>query len=201
MPLMIIMSVIFIYIRCIYRVIELTEGWRGYLITHEEYIFAMDALMSLLACMIFVIYHPGLIFGKGMTRLISTKSIKQFTTNSQTKIDYFVKHDDDYDNSSFDPKDWDIKTLPPKNTTKDSSDTNITRGVGSNNVTISQKYFNPYLQPTRFNQYNTNNNTTNNSTTINSCNDHRVSNSISTSNTYTNTNNLQSSNSSEFEFT
>ena len=54
MPLVIIISVGFIYIRCIYRVIELSEGWRGYLITHEEYIFALDALMVLLTCITYV---------------------------------------------------------------------------------------------------------------------------------------------------
>ncbi|KAI9045667.1 lovastatin nonaketide synthase [Aspergillus affinis] len=45
--------------RNVYRVIELTEGWRGYLITHEKYFLALDALPMVLAMGIYVVFNPG----------------------------------------------------------------------------------------------------------------------------------------------
>ena len=49
-----------IYMRSIYRTIELLQGWTGYLITHEPYFIGLDAVMMLLAVSIFNIIHPGL---------------------------------------------------------------------------------------------------------------------------------------------
>ncbi|KAK6201372.1 putative transporter or flippase transmembrane protein [Scheffersomyces amazonensis] len=63
-PLMILLSVVLVYIRCIYRVVELAQGWKGYLITHEVYVMTLDALMILLTCIIYSIYHPSFMFGK-----------------------------------------------------------------------------------------------------------------------------------------
>ena len=209
MPLIIIISVLFIYIRCIYRVVELSEGWRGYLITHEEFIFIMDALMVLLTCLIYLFFHPGIMFGKDP---ISTKSTSKLLEN---KIDYFEKGDNS-SISSFDPKDWDIKTLPLKSKSNDlllidhrdhhhhhqgrisPNSRDCDSKNSSLNIPISQKYNNPYLQPTRFSQFDNNSNSIDN---------HRINNSVSTSETYTNNNNndniikqVDSSNSSEFEF-
>ncbi|KAH8426657.1 uncharacterized protein LDX57_004391 [Aspergillus melleus] len=54
--------------RNVYRAIELTEGWRGYLITHEKYVLALDALPMVLAMGIYVIFNPGAQFEtRGMT--------------------------------------------------------------------------------------------------------------------------------------
>lgn len=63
MPVAITVSVAVIYIRCIYRVIELAEGWNGYLITHEVYIMVLDALMVAIAGLIAIPFHPVWVFG------------------------------------------------------------------------------------------------------------------------------------------
>ena len=34
-------AVIVVYIRCVYRVAELAEGWGGYLFTHEPYLMIL----------------------------------------------------------------------------------------------------------------------------------------------------------------
>lgn len=62
-PLAITIAVIAIYIRCIYRVVELKQGFSGYLITHEVYIMVLDAMLVLIAGLIFVPFHPVLVFG------------------------------------------------------------------------------------------------------------------------------------------
>ncbi|CDO94961.1 unnamed protein product [Kluyveromyces dobzhanskii CBS 2104] len=55
-------AVLFVYVRCIYRVAELAEGWNGNLISHEWYFIALDALMMSLATVVLSVFHPGFAF-------------------------------------------------------------------------------------------------------------------------------------------
>ncbi|KAL2014299.1 hypothetical protein VTN00DRAFT_1824 [Thermoascus crustaceus] len=54
-----VFSVVCIYIRSIYRTIELLQGWDGYLITTERFFIALDGVMMVLAVAIFNFIHPG----------------------------------------------------------------------------------------------------------------------------------------------
>ncbi|KAJ5591562.1 RTA1-domain-containing protein [Penicillium hispanicum] len=54
-----VLSVVCIYIRSIYRTIELAQGWTGYLITHESYFIGLDGVMMVIAVGVFNICHPG----------------------------------------------------------------------------------------------------------------------------------------------
>ncbi|KAL2222962.1 RTA1 like protein-domain-containing protein [Thermoascus aurantiacus ATCC 26904] len=54
-----VFSIVCIYIRSIYRTIELLEGWDGYLITTERYFIALDGAMMILAVAVFNFIHPG----------------------------------------------------------------------------------------------------------------------------------------------
>ncbi|CAF1304815.1 unnamed protein product [Adineta ricciae] len=47
-----------IFIRCIYRTIELLEGWSGYIITHEVYFACLDGLPMIIAVVAFNVFHP-----------------------------------------------------------------------------------------------------------------------------------------------
>ncbi|OJJ51641.1 hypothetical protein ASPZODRAFT_442865 [Penicilliopsis zonata CBS 506.65] len=60
-PLLVAMgfSVVCIYIRSIYRTIELSQGWTGYLITHQVYFVVLDGVMMVLAVVVFNFVHPG----------------------------------------------------------------------------------------------------------------------------------------------
>lgn len=55
-------AVLTIFTRCVYRLCELSEGWSGYLITHEWYFIILDALMIALATVAMTIFHPGYAF-------------------------------------------------------------------------------------------------------------------------------------------
>lgn len=57
-------SVSLLYVRSIYRTIELLEGWSGYLITHEVYFIALDGAMMIAAVAIFNIFHPAWLLPK-----------------------------------------------------------------------------------------------------------------------------------------
>lgn len=67
LPLAISSSVLFVYIRCAYRVAELSQGWTGFLITHEQFIMTLDALMVFLACVLCVPFYPSQIFGSAIS--------------------------------------------------------------------------------------------------------------------------------------
>lgn len=72
-PLAIFMACFFIYVRCVYRLIELSEGWSGFLITHEQFVMTLDGLQVLITCIILVFFHPGIIFGAGFKGSITGK--------------------------------------------------------------------------------------------------------------------------------
>ncbi|OCF78259.1 hypothetical protein I204_00196 [Kwoniella mangroviensis CBS 8886] len=48
-----------IFVRGIYRSIELAQGWSGYLITHEPYFIYLDGLPMVLCLVAFAVAHPG----------------------------------------------------------------------------------------------------------------------------------------------
>lgn len=67
-----ILSIICIYVRSIYRTIELSEGWDGYLITHESYFIGLDGAMMVVAVAVFNVLHPGWLLPR--TKTVSYES-------------------------------------------------------------------------------------------------------------------------------
>lgn len=53
-----------IYIRSIYRTIELAQGWAGYLITHEGYFLGLDASIMAIAVCVFLVFDPATLLPK-----------------------------------------------------------------------------------------------------------------------------------------
>lgn len=53
-----------IYIRCVYRLAELSQGWTGYLISHEAYFLIFEALIVFLGTFTLTVFHPGFVFGR-----------------------------------------------------------------------------------------------------------------------------------------
>lgn len=52
------LSVICVVIRSIYRTIELSEGWTGFLITHESYFIGLDGVMMVIAVGVYNVVQP-----------------------------------------------------------------------------------------------------------------------------------------------
>lgn len=84
-PLAILVLVFFIYIRCFYRLVELNQGWTGYLITHEQYVMTLDGLMVILTSALWVGFHPGFIMGRGQN--ISLSQIHNATDLESAGVD------------------------------------------------------------------------------------------------------------------
>lgn len=57
-------SILTIFIRSIYRSIELLQGWKGYLITHERYFIALDGAMMILAVGVYNFVDPAVLLPK-----------------------------------------------------------------------------------------------------------------------------------------
>ncbi|KAL5334849.1 RTA1 like protein-domain-containing protein [Aspergillus crustosus] len=67
-------SSILILIRSIFRVIEYLQGWEGYLLRNEAFIYVFDALLMFAVLVIFIFIHPSEInclLGRG--RVMTTK--------------------------------------------------------------------------------------------------------------------------------
>lgn len=84
-PIVILIGVLFVYTRSIYRVVELAEGWRGFLITHEVYFMILDALMMALTCLLFIPFHPGFMLGRGSIPVQGTLSYKKMIKAREAK--------------------------------------------------------------------------------------------------------------------
>ncbi|GJE99943.1 RTA1 domain-containing protein [Phanerochaete sordida] len=59
------LSTLAIFIRSIYRVVELADGWDGRVISTERYFDWLDGGMITLATFTVNIFHPGLLLGRG----------------------------------------------------------------------------------------------------------------------------------------
>ncbi|KAL9110346.1 MAG: hypothetical protein Q9227_005077 [Pyrenula ochraceoflavens] len=57
-----ILATIMMIIRGIYRSIELTQGWTGYLITHQLYTIGLDAIPMVFAMGVYVFLNPAILF-------------------------------------------------------------------------------------------------------------------------------------------
>lgn len=55
----------------------MTEGWRGYLITNERFVLALDALPMMLSMGIYVFFNPGTQFGKQRVRVDEQELVGQ----------------------------------------------------------------------------------------------------------------------------
>lgn len=75
-PFAVLFGTLCIYARCIYRVIELSQGWSGYLITTERFVLLLDGMMLLLASFVLLPpFYPGIVF-KGVGEIKVSKSLK-----------------------------------------------------------------------------------------------------------------------------
>jgi len=63
-----------IFIRSVYRVAELGEGWQGALIKNQNLFIGLEGVMVILACLALNAFHPGLCFREGYD--ISLKKVR-----------------------------------------------------------------------------------------------------------------------------
>lgn len=74
----------FIFIRCVYRLIELAQGWNGYLMTHEVYFLCFEALTMFLGILPLAFAHPGFLFPRGIEIPIKKRKNAQLLDDEST---------------------------------------------------------------------------------------------------------------------
>ncbi|KAL3240445.1 phospholipid-translocating ATPase RSB1 [Nakaseomyces bracarensis] len=100
--------VLLVLTRCCYRLAELHEGWRGYLITHEWYFIILDSLMITLATLILTVFHPGFVFNGRNTSIpithgrVDPETLENHSleANSDAEMSSEKVSDDQLENSS-----------------------------------------------------------------------------------------------------
>lgn len=76
-------SSVLIFVRSIYRVAEYAQGFSGYLISHEIYLYVFDALMMLAVQLLFNLIHPGTVFYEGEEETKDIEMAKVYKTKSK----------------------------------------------------------------------------------------------------------------------
>ncbi|KAI4200904.1 MAG: hypothetical protein LQ350_003590 [Teloschistes chrysophthalmus] len=69
------LSTICIFIRSVFRVVELGEGWNGALIKNQTLFIVLEGVMVIIAVLVLNLFHPGLCFREGYVR--KPKATKQ----------------------------------------------------------------------------------------------------------------------------
>ncbi|CAI4520770.1 BBF_collapsed_G0023470.mRNA.1.CDS.1 [Saccharomyces cerevisiae] len=71
--LTLMLSSILIMVRSIVRLVEFVEGYDGFIISHEYFIYVFDAVPMLLAAIVFIV---GSFFGNIFTTITECQSLK-----------------------------------------------------------------------------------------------------------------------------
>ncbi|KAJ7136318.1 RTA1-like protein [Mycena crocata] len=76
-------STLVLFIRSIYRIIELSDGWNGRIIQTEVYFNVLDGAMVVLAIFTMNIAHPGLLLGPKAEDVLNEKIQMDSSSSSQ----------------------------------------------------------------------------------------------------------------------
>lgn len=68
------LSTICIFIRSVYRVVELGEGWDGALIKNQTLFIVLEGVMVVIAVLVLNAFHPGLCFREGYIKESKTET-------------------------------------------------------------------------------------------------------------------------------
>lgn len=84
----IIISDAAIILRAIYRVIELAQGWRGYLIVTEAWFYVFDTALMIICIGVWVVGHPGVTLGGELAKSnLRAKEIVESETPPMEDVD------------------------------------------------------------------------------------------------------------------
>lgn len=56
--------IVLFFIRNIFRLVEYSQGWNGYIFRHAAFAYIFDSTTMLFVCTILVLMHPGFVYGK-----------------------------------------------------------------------------------------------------------------------------------------
>lgn len=135
-------------IRCIYRLVELSDGgFSGFLITHEHFLISLDFVPLSLCCVIMCFYAEGLVFGKkGLLKiyLIKMSSYGGLSSWKELKLEYRYmfnkKIDEEFVNTDFTAINTHEDELEVHSTHENSADFPIRPSNAESAFTTHSKY-------------------------------------------------------------
>ena len=77
-----VLSTAMMVLRGVYRSIELSQGWTGFLITHQGYVIGLDAVPMVLAMGGLAIFNPGMLFARQKASIGEGEEEKSRTRDS-----------------------------------------------------------------------------------------------------------------------
>lgn len=81
------LATICIFIRSIYRVAELSEGWEGALIKNQHLFIGFEGAMVIVAVLVLNIFHPGYCFREGYVQRKYGNLFKRRKKNRKEEVD------------------------------------------------------------------------------------------------------------------
>lgn len=81
-------TVLLIYTRSIFRLIETSKGWDSYLSKKEIYFNILEGLMISLSALLMAVFSPGLVYGKDAHLYIKKNGYHHFEDDVELKSEY-----------------------------------------------------------------------------------------------------------------
>lgn len=91
-------AVVLVFVRSVYRLIELAEGWHGKLATKEIYFMILEALMVALNSVILCFFSPGIAYGRN-SHIYIDKSFRN-TVGLNKKNNEIVEENKSFDDTT-----------------------------------------------------------------------------------------------------
>ncbi|OWB73538.1 hypothetical protein B5S31_g3285 [[Candida] boidinii] len=112
------LSVIFVFVRSIYRLIELAEGFSSILAVDEIYFMILEALMMCLAVLSLTLIHPGYVYGRRSKIVVKGHVMYRYEEGLDTESERgFSDYEEEHGFSSGDEQD-DLKAKANIKTSK-----------------------------------------------------------------------------------
>lgn len=89
-----VVAVLLIYVRSIFRLVELSQGLDGQLFSKEVYLFTLDGMLVLMAGIIFMVFHPVWVFGKDVRLKASTMKQNKDERLPDNETGYLLSHNE-----------------------------------------------------------------------------------------------------------
>jgi hypothetical protein len=82
-----ILAIMCMVARGVYRSIELLQGWDGYLNTHEVYVIALDGSLMVIAAVVLNIFNPARLLKSAEETGLAGSPLKEVSSDEEVKVE------------------------------------------------------------------------------------------------------------------
>ena len=105
LPLIISIAALLLFVRCAFRIAKVRQGYSGYFITHEMYLFVFDSTLITAVGLLFVVFHPVFVFGKENVLRVGDMHLNRdtFTEKPHSPGIFRVNSEETFDSRAVQP--------------------------------------------------------------------------------------------------